>query len=213
MVIPGSIAVRRFWLVRCPEGLRRTFALVAAGALGLIALSNPLGGSGLLSLSLSIMVGVHGVALLLRAVLPPRFLDVIATFDSIARINQIDRKKNPSRAALELERYHILKLTLIGERAVPQVIEELRDPSAMAPGAPFPMVLNRIGEVAVPYLRRAIRHKDGNVRRHSIRILGQIGGDDAAQALREVESEPFLAEDVRLALGQIKLSESRHHGR
>jgi HEAT repeat protein len=116
------------------------------------------------------------------------------------------------------ERYSYLELyseltdalVAIGEKAVPQLIQALRDDNKQVRGEAM-LTLHRIGEKAIPYLIQVLKDPEENVHvRYGVSIvLADIGEKAVPQLIQALRNEQrFVRAASAHALGQIGMQEA-----
>lgn len=116
-------------------------------------------------------------------------------------------RRDPATISAQIERLEgtvrgyglaVARLKLIGEFALPQLIQKLRDP-ASSPRLKqnVEMVLPQMGKAVVPGLSAALATSDPELQRVLCRVLGELGYPNAAPYLKQLMDRPDVAPAVK----------------
>jgi len=128
--------------------------------------------------------------------------------DTLARLNHLETKAHLSHSQMHKLDQYVAKLVAIGAPAVPQLVRRLANVDEENPCSSVLLVLQQIGDPAVPFLARAKHHPNHRLRHHAISLLGRIA---TPAAVRELQDESIDLMDKEIV--DAALHEARHHPR
>jgi hypothetical protein len=124
----------------------------------------------------------------------------LKALEELARLHHLESKSHLSHHELHQRDRCIARLIAIGAPAVPGLVRELGDVEFTDPSAAVPMILQKIGDPAVPCLARAMHAGDSRLRQNAIALLGRIATPSAVSELDDETVDLMDQDAVRTAL-------------
>lgn len=110
-------------------------------------------------------------------------LQKLKAAETLAQLQHLEAKSHLSHSELHKHDKCIASLIAIGSPAVPLLVRSLAGVRDIHPGASIPMILQQIGDPAVPCLAKAMHDRDSHLRHAAISLLGRIATPAAVCAL------------------------------
>ena len=111
------------------------------------------------------------------------FIQKLKAAETLAILEHLEGKSHLSHGELHRRDTCLDKLIHIGAPAVPLLVRKLAGITDPDPSASVPMILQQMGDVAVPGLARAMHSADCHIRHNAISLLGRIATPAAVSAL------------------------------
>lgn len=111
------------------------------------------------------------------------FMQKLKAAETLATLEHLEGKPHLSPGELHKRDTCLAKLIHIGAPAVPLLVRKLAGITDSNPTAFVPMILQQMGDVAVPGLARAMHSGDCHIRHNAISLLGRIATPAAVSAL------------------------------
>ena len=127
--------------------------------------------------------------------------------NTLARLSQLERRQHVSHADMHRRDQCIAKLAAIGSPAVPLILRRLEKLGHADPTHSLSIIIQQMGDVAVPELERAMHHPNPQIRHLAMLLLGRIGTPAALRALDDESVDLVDKEALEAAR-----AEARHHG-
>jgi hypothetical protein len=103
--------------------------------------------------------------------------------EMLAQLEHLEAKSYLSHSDLHKRDKCIGALIAMGSVVVPQLVRRLAKVRSVDPSAPVAMILQQIGDEAVPWLAKAMHDRDCHRRHNAISLLGRIATPAAVSAL------------------------------
>lgn len=120
--------------------------------------------------------------------------------EELVKLHRLESKSHLSHDDLHKRDQCIANLIGIGAPAVPALVRKLGRVKPADPAAAVPMILEKIGDPAVPYLARAMHASNGHLRHNAIALLGRIATPSAVSELDDETVDLMDQEAVQTAL-------------
>lgn len=103
--------------------------------------------------------------------------------EMLAQLEHLEAKTHLSHSDLHKRDKCIAALIAMGSTVVPQLVRRLAKVRTVDPSDPIPLILQQIGDPAVPWLAKAMHDRDCHRRHNAISLLGRIATPAAVSAL------------------------------